>query len=57
MKNNICKVKLKDGIINIAMPNGDVIPEVTNVMIEQDVDEANNKIAYATIRLIVSVED
>jgi hypothetical protein len=57
IKNNICTFKQEQGKVKIIMTNGEEIPMITDVMIEQDQAAHDERNAYATIRLAVMVAD
>ena len=55
--NDMCYVKQYAGCYNLLMPDGTPVPYVTDIMIEQDTDQAQSNVASVSLRLLVEVKE
>lgn len=52
-----CYIKQLAGQFVLMMPDGTPVPMQTDIMVEQDVSQADESIASVTVRLIVEVKE
>ena len=52
---DMCYIKQHAGSYNLMMPDGSPVPYVTDIMIEQDADQAGEGLASVSLRLLVKV--
>lgn len=52
-----CYIKQIAGSFVLMMPDGTPVPYQTDIMVEQDVTQADDSVASVTVRLIVEVKE
>lgn len=52
-----CYIKQIAGQFVVVMPDGSPIPMQTDIMVEQDISQADDSVASVTVRLLVEVKE